>query len=140
MGSVLILIVIFVVVGYKELFITTFDPAYAVAAGVSATLWHYLLMGAVSFTTVAAFEAVGAILVVALLTVPAATAYLLTDSLPKMLWVASVFGVIAAVGGYYLASWLDGSIAGAMSVVAGGCFVIAFMWQLLQRKFWKAQA
>ncbi|SFC19248.1 manganese/zinc/iron transport system permease protein [Flexibacter flexilis DSM 6793] len=134
MAGLLALIIAFVYFFYKQLFITTFDPAYAVAMGISATLWHYLLMGAVSLTTVVAFEAVGAILVVALLVVPAASAYLLTESLPKMLWLAAFFGVVSAVGGYYLAVWIDGSIAGAMSVVAGLCFVAAFGLSKLQRQ------
>src|SRR5687768_1133639 len=47
MGGVLLIILIFIKVGYKELFLTTFDPAYATAIGISTTLWHYLLMGAV---------------------------------------------------------------------------------------------
>lgn len=134
MAGLLALIIAFVYFFYKQLFITTFDPAYAVAMGISATLWHYALMGAVSLTTVVAFEAVGAILVVALLVVPAASAYLLTESLPKMLWLAAFFGVVSAVGGYYLAVWIDGSIAGAMSVVAGLCFVVAFGLSKLQRQ------
>lgn len=134
MAGLLALIIAFVYFFYKQLFITTFDPAYAVAMGISATLWHYLLMGAVSLTTVVAFEAVGAILVVALLVVPAASAYLLTESLPKMLALAAFFGVVSAVGGYYLAVWIDGSIAGAMSVVAGLNFVAAFALSKLQRK------
>lgn len=134
MAGLLALIIAFVYFFYKQLFITTFDPAYAVAMGISATLWHYLLMGAVSLTTVVAFEAVGAILVVALLVVPAASAYLLTESLPKMLILAAFFGVVSAIGGYYLAVWIDGSIAGAMSVVAGLNFVAAFALSKLQRK------
>src|SRR5690606_9970539 len=93
-STILALIVIFIVTGYKELFLTTFDPAYAGAIGISTTVWHYLLMGAVSATTVASFEQVGAILVVALLIAPAATAYLLTDNFKWMLVIACVVGVL----------------------------------------------
>ncbi|MEZ4986375.1 MAG: metal ABC transporter permease [Saprospiraceae bacterium] len=75
--------------GYRYFYLTTFDPAFAATIGVAVGVWNYVLMGAVSFTTVAAFDAVGAILVVALLVVPAATAYLLTHSLRKMLWGAA---------------------------------------------------
>jgi manganese/zinc/iron transport system permease protein len=126
LGSVFLLNLLFVWLGYKELKITSFDPALAASVGISATLWHYLLMGMVSLTTVSAFESVGAILVVALLIAPAATAYLLTDRLSRMLVYAVITGVIASAAGYYLAVWLNGSIAGAIAVVAGIEFALAF--------------
>jgi manganese/zinc/iron transport system permease protein len=122
MGAVLLVIIIFIVTSYKELFLTTFDPAYATAIGISTTLWHYLLMSAVSVTTVASFESVGAILVVALLIAPAATAYLITDNFKWMLLLACTAGIISSIGGYYLAVWLDGSIAGAIGSVSGILF------------------
>lgn len=128
LSIVLVGVIAFILLGYKELFLTTFDPAYAAAIGVSATLWHYLLMGAVSFTTVAAFESVGAILVVALLIAPPATAYLLTDDFKVMLIITAVLGVVISILGYYLAASIDASIAGAMSTVAGGLFALAFLF------------
>jgi manganese/zinc/iron transport system permease protein len=121
-------ILAFVIVGYKELFLTTFDPAYAASIGISVTLWHYLLMGMVSFTTVASFEAVGAILVVAFLVGPAATAYLLTDNFNKMLGITILVGIIAAIGGYYLAVLMDASIAGGMSSVVGLEFLLVLLF------------
>lgn len=124
----LILVLAFILTGYKELFLTTFDPAYAASIGISVTFWHYLLMGMVSFTTVASFEAVGAILVVAFLVAPAATAYLLTDNINKMLLYSVLAGIIAAVGGYYLALLLDASIAGGMSTVAGLEFLLVLLF------------
>ncbi|UII30736.1 metal ABC transporter permease [Fulvivirga ulvae] len=127
-GTVLIILIAFIVLGYKELFLTTFDPGYASAIGISTAVWHYLLMGAVSLTTVASFESVGAILVVALLIAPPATAYMLTENLKKMLILTSVLGVFISAGGYYLAAWLDGSIAGAMASVAGLLFMLAFLF------------
>jgi manganese/zinc/iron transport system permease protein len=128
MGSVLAIIILFVSIGYKELFLTTFDPGYASAIGISTVLWHYMLMGMVSLSTVAAFDNVGAILVVAFMIAPAATAYLLTDKFGKMLTLAIISGVLSSAGGYYLASLLDGSIAGAMSAVAGLQFVLALLF------------
>lgn len=128
MSFILMAVVLFISLGYKELFLTTFDPAFATALGISTTLWHYLLMGAVSATTVASFESVGAILVVALLIAPAATAYLLTDHFPRMLVLACVAGVVSAVAGYYIAVWLDGSIAGAIASVAGVVFMLALFF------------
>lgn len=128
MGIVLLIIIIFIVTGYKELFLTTFDPAYALSIGISATVWHYLLMGAVSLTTVAAFEAVGAILVVAFLVIPPATAYLLTRDFKHMLYLSCLIGVITAIAGFYLAVWLDGSIAGAMATVSGLIFALTALF------------
>lgn len=132
MGSVLIVIILFIIAGYKELYLTTFDPAYASAIGISTGLWHYLLMGAVSATTVASFESVGAILVVALLIAPPATAYLLTDNFKKMLIIACGVGILSAVSGYYLAVWLDGSIAGAIATMSGVLFGLAMLLSPIQ--------
>jgi manganese/zinc/iron transport system permease protein len=128
MGTILILVLLFIIVFYKELFLTTFDPAFASAVGISTTLWHYLLMSAVSATTVASFESVGAILVVALLIAPAATAYLITDNFKWMLVIASVTGILSSISGYYLAVWLDGSIAGAIAALTGVFFGLALIF------------
>jgi manganese/zinc/iron transport system permease protein len=125
---ILILNILFVKVGFKQLYITTFDPAFAVTIGISVTLWNYLLMGAVSMTTVASFDSVGAILVVALMVAPPATAYLLTDKFKPMIMITIAIAFIISVFGYYLAVALDGSIAGAIVTVAGILFALAFMF------------
>ena len=134
LSIVLIVVLAFLVIGYKELYVTTFDPEYASSNGFSATMWHYLLMSMVSLVTVAAFESVGAILVVAFLIVPAATAYLLTGNLKMMLFLSCVIGVIVSISGYYLAYSIDGSIAGAMATVAGLIFGIVFVIKLKRPK------
>jgi manganese/zinc/iron transport system permease protein len=127
-GFMLIVNIIFVRVGFKQLYLTTFDPSFAATIGISVTLWHYLLMGAVSMTTVASFDSVGAILVVALLVAPPATAYLLTDNFKKMLLISCGIGVVISITGYYLAVYLDGSIAGAVVTMAGILFGLAFFF------------
>jgi manganese/zinc/iron transport system permease protein len=137
MAGVLILIIIFISVGYKELYLTTFDPAYASAIGISTALWHYLLMGAVSVTTVSSFESVGAILVVALLIAPAATAYLLTDNFKCMLIIACAAGIASSVSGYYVAVWLDGSIAGAIATMSGIIFGLTMIFSPVHGQFFK---
>ena len=124
----LLLVIAVVVVAYKELLITTFDNTYASFIGIGGTVWHYVLMSSVSFTTVTSFESVGAILVVAFLVVPAATAYLLTHNLKVMLILSALFGILSSIGGYYVATYFDSAIAGAMSVVAGGIFALVFMY------------
>jgi len=127
LGGMLLANLLLVGLCYKELVISSFDPAMAVAVGINAAAIHYLLMGAVSLTTVAAFESVGAILVVALMIVPGAAAYLWSDRLPVILGLAVGFGVAAAAGGYALASRWDSSIAGAMVVVLGGIFGVSLL-------------
>jgi manganese/zinc/iron transport system permease protein len=114
----------FIVLGYKQLKLCAFDPALAAALGINVVAWHYVLMAFVSVTTVASFESVGAILVVALLVVPPNTAYLLTDRLSWMIGLAVAIGILSAVGGYWLAAILDGSPAGAMATVAGALFFL----------------
>jgi manganese/zinc/iron transport system permease protein len=126
-GVVLLANLLFVSLFYKELKLTTFDPALAAALGFAPGAMHYLLMSAVSVTVVGAFESVGAILVVAMLVVPPATAYLLTDRLSRLLALAVGLGVASALGGYGLARWLDASIAGSMATVAGALFFAAFL-------------
>jgi len=128
MGVNLIIVLSFIVLGYKGLVITSFDPVLATALGISTAFWHYALMGAVSLTTVFAFESVGAILVVAFLIGPAATAYLLTEDLKKMLALSFAVGIIGVLGGYALAIWIDGSIAGAMAAVIGIEFMLVFLF------------
>lgn len=125
LGGIAIANLIFVTLGYKQLKVTSFDPEMAAALGINVTFWHYLLMGFVSFTTVGAFESVGAILVVAMLIVPPNTAYLLTDRLSRMLVLSVLIGIASAIGGYWLAALIDGSIAGAIAVVSGVLFAAA---------------
>jgi manganese/zinc/iron transport system permease protein len=124
-GSILLLDVALVIVLYKELKLASFDSGLAVAMGLSPVVVHYVLMSAVSVTVVGAFESVGAILVVAMLVVPPATAYLLTRRLKTMIALAVAFGIAAAVVGYMSSRALDCSIAGAMASAAGLFFVLA---------------
>jgi manganese/zinc/iron transport system permease protein len=124
---VLLVVLALIIFGFKELKITSFDPAYALSIGLPVTIWHYLLMGAVSMTTVASFEAVGAILVVAFLIAPPATAYLLTRDLKNMLVLTAVFGIIISICGYYVAAAMNASIAGAMATICGIIFVFAML-------------
>jgi len=128
----LTIVLALVIFGFKGLFVTTFDPDYAQTLGVKVDWWHYLLMAAVSMTSVGSFESVGAILVVAFLVGPAATAYLLTNDLKRMLIYASLIGILASFLGYLLAVYLDGSIAGAIATMIGVLFLLAFLFSPLE--------
>lgn len=126
MGVILVMVLLFIAVFYKELKISTFDPALAAALGFAPGLLHYTLMSLLSVTAVGAFDVVGSILVVALVIAPPAAAYLLTDRLPVLLVLSVVIGVASAITGYWLANLLDASIAGAMATMAGVLFLITF--------------
>lgn len=125
---VLALVLFFIIAFYKEWKITSFDPALAASLGMPALLMHYVFMGLVSVTTVASFDAVGAIMVVAMLITPAASAYLWTDKLAVMLVLSGSFGVISAVAGYCIAAWIDTSISGSMAFATGIVFLISFIF------------
>lgn len=125
LGGVLVLNIAFVVAFYKELKLTSFDPQLANALGYSPLVLQTMLMTAVAMTCVASFEAVGSILVVAMFIVPAATARLLTDRFAVTIWLSLVLAALSAPLGYATAVWLDTSVAGMMSVVAGAMFALA---------------
>ena len=127
MGSILLINLVFIVAFYKELKLASFDAGLAAALGFSPLLVHYSLMGLVSLTAVGAFDAVGAILVVALIVVPPAAAYLLTDRLSVMLMLSAAMGVLSAVTGYLLAYLLDVNIAGSMATMAGMIFLAVYL-------------
>ena len=128
MSGILLLNMLFITLFYKELKLATFDAGLAATLGLSPALVHYGLMGIVSITAVGAFDAVGSILVVALMIAPAAAAYLLTDNLPRMLGLAALIGIISAISGYWLARTLDANIAGSMATMTGVVFLLAFLF------------
>jgi len=114
--------------GYKGWLITSFNPEYAQSVGIRTVLWHYSLMAATSVATVVSFESVGAILVIAFLVVPAATAYLLTDKLPLMTVIILIHGLISSTLGYFVSDALEASISGSIAVMSFVLFAGAFLW------------
>ena len=136
LGAVFALCLALVLLFYKELTITTFDPALASTLGIPAGLFHYGVVLLVATTAIAAFEAVGSILVVAMLIAPPASARLLTDRLAVQLVLSVALGVLAAVVGYGAAAfgplWLgaDHSLnaAGMIAVAAGLILALAVLF------------
>lgn len=118
-GTVFIIVLLSIVITFKRLETIAFHPSLAVSLGINVVFWHYFLMTLVSMTTVASFDAVGAILVVALLVIPASSAYLLAKSLKAMLWIAVAYSQMAVLTGYTLAYKLDSSISASIAVSAG---------------------
>ena len=126
MGAVLAVDVLVVGVLWKELKLSTFDPALALALGFAPAVLNYVLMTLVSVTAVGAFNAVGSILVVALMIAPPAAAYLLTDGLGRMTALACAIGGGSALAGYWLAVVVDASIAGCIAACTGIAFALAW--------------
>lgn len=120
--------------GYRALKAISFDPVLAATLGFNVLLWHYLLMTFVSLTTVAAFESVGAILVIAMLVVPANTAYLFAKSLGQMICGSVLVSIFSVVIGYFLAVKFDASISAAMAMVAGASFFVGVVVKALQNR------
>lgn len=123
--GLLVILSLIIFPGYRGLYLSTFDPGYATAIGVSVVLWHYVLMGMVSLATVVSFESVGAVLVVALLTGPPAIASLFAKRLPGMMLWAGVFGTLASITGYIMASILDASISGSIALMIGVLYILS---------------
>lgn len=126
-GLNLLVVVAFILVGYKGLQITSFNLDFAKSIGLNVAIWQGTLMASVSMTTVLSFELVGAILVVAFLIVPAATAYLVTHELKKMLYLSVFFSILSVGLGFLLADFLNGSVAGGMATASGVIFAIVLV-------------
>ncbi|MCC5985177.1 MAG: metal ABC transporter permease [Rhodobacteraceae bacterium] len=128
LGAVLALNAGFVALFWKELKLAVFDPALAAALGFAPALVIGALLTLTSVTAVAAFDAVGAILFIAFVIVPPATAALLTRRLGRMLALAMAAGVASALSGYALALRWDVSIGGMMAAMTGAFFVAALVF------------
>lgn len=128
MGSILLITLVLLILFFKELKVSTFDAGLSSALGISPIIIHYGLMSVSSITVVGAFDAVGAILVVALIIAPAATSYLLTENLKKMIFLSMGFGVVSALLGYWVANFLDASIAGSIATTLGVLFFLVYLF------------
>ncbi|MBC2036668.1 metal ABC transporter permease [Listeria booriae] len=113
---------------YKELLVSSFDPVMAESYGLKVRVLHYFLMTLLTLVTVASLQTVGIILVVAMLITPAATAYLLTNRLSVMLFLAAGFGALSAVIGLYF-SYMYNLASGASIVLAATVlFILVFVF------------
>ena len=127
MGLVLLGVVALILAFYKELLVSAFDAGLARGLGINPTAMHFGLMAVLSVVVVSAFEAVGAILVIAMLILPGATASLLTKRLGLMHLGAVVHAALSAVLGLHLGVWLECSLAPAMVVAGAGLFGLAWL-------------
>jgi len=123
---------------FKELLVTSFDSGLAASLGINPTRYHYGLTLFLSIVIVSSFESVGVVLVIAMIIFPGATALMLTDRLSSALWMSVVFSLLYAILGFHLATWLDASIAGGMTVIAGILFGAAWIFAPRRGLIWKA--
>lgn len=127
-GAVTSIVLLAVVLFYKELLFSSYDATMAAASGIPVRLMQYLLPLMVGVTTVAALKTVGLLLVLALLVTPAATAGLLARRLPGMMAASVVIALVAVVVGLYLSFHLDLPSGPSIVMVATGLFLIALIF------------
>lgn len=130
----------FVALLYKELQLYVFDPVQAATIGIATRRLHYGLILVITAVIVASLETVGIILVVAMLITPGATAYLLTDSLPRMMGLAAAIGTASAVIGLQLAFSYNVASGGMIVVVATMLFALAFLAAPRRGLLWRLRA
>ncbi|WP_205618997.1 metal ABC transporter permease [Rubritalea marina] len=128
MAAVCAITLLLIVVFYRVLTLSSFDPGLASSYGYRPVWVHYALMAFLSVVVVSAFQAVGAILVIALLVIPASTAYLCTHRLKWMLVLSGVHALLSSVAGMYLHVWINGNQAAATVVSGLVLFLLAWFF------------
>jgi len=137
MAGVALVTVLLMLLFYRVLLLSSFDSGLAASYGYKPAVIHYGMMFAVSFIVVAAFQAVGAILVIALLILPGASAYLCTHRLKTMLLLAGLHSLLSAVGGLYLHVWFNTDMASAVVVSGGVLLILAWLLGSVDGLMWK---
>lgn len=122
-GIVLVVIILF----FKELLITSFDPLMARAIGMKVNFYHYLLMVLLTLVSVTAMQSVGTILIVAMLITPAATAYLYTNSLKKMIILSSTIGGISSILGLFIGYSFNIAVGSSIVITSAIIFAVSFL-------------
>ena len=133
--SVVVLIVI--ILFFKELLITSFDPQMAKAMGMKVNFYHYLLMILLTLVSVTAMQSVGTILIVAMLITPAATAYLYVNSLKSMILLSSTLGAVTSVLGLFLGTSFNVAAGSSIVLTSAVIFAISFFISPKQQFFRK---
>lgn len=135
MAFVFLAVILLIAVFYKELLLTSFDPGLARSLGIHMGIWHYGLMAVLSLVIVAAFEAVGAILAIAMLIVPAMFAAQLSSRMIPRMALVGAHALLSSLIGYHLSLWLACSTAGAMVVAGSVLFLLAWAGTAVRASF-----
>jgi len=128
------IVLAFVVLFFKELLLTSFDPVMAQAMGINVSFFHYLLMVLLTLVSVTAMQSVGTILIVAMLITPAATAYLYATSLKVMLVLSATIGACSSVLGLFIGYSFNVAAGSSIVLTAAAFFVISFFISPKQRQ------
>jgi Mn-dependent DtxR family transcriptional regulator len=134
---VTIYVIICIIFFYRYFFITTFQEVLATTMGISVSTLHYFLMLLLSFAVVASLQSVGVILVIAMLIIPASTAYLLTSRLHIMILISAFVGFISTVSGLLIAIILETTPGPAMTVTGAVFYTIAIFFAPEKGLFFK---
>lgn len=125
--GVSIFVLIVIALFFKQLLITSFDPLMAKAIGMKVNFYHYFLMVLLTLVSVTAMQSVGTILIVAMLITPAATAYLYTNSLKKMLILSSSIGAISSVLGLFIGYTFNIAAGSSIVITSAIIFAVSFL-------------
>jgi len=117
---------------YKEFLTLSFDPILAATLRLPVNLLNNLLLGLIAVTVAVSLQTVGVALMVAMLVTPAATAYLLTQRLPRMMALSALFAALAGVIGLYLSYYLSIASGAAIVLTATSFFLLAFLWKRMK--------
>jgi manganese/iron transport system permease protein len=132
------LVLAIVLLLYKELLFSSFDPVMAQASGLPTDFLYYLLLVLLAVTIIVSLQAAGIVLVAALLVTPAATAYQLTTRFGPMMVVSAAVGVASAVGGLYASYYLDAASGATIVLAATACFFLAILFSPRRRSLLSA--
>ncbi len=138
-GGVTVLVMAAVALFYKELLLTSFDPGHAVAIGLSPELVRYGLLILLALTVVAAIQAVGVVMVIALLVTPAAAASLLARQLPRIMALGALFAVVSALVGLYASYYGNVASGAAIVLTLTGIFLLAFLFAPGRGLLWRTR-
>jgi len=133
--AVAFIVILMVILFYKELLVTSFDSTHSLAIGLSPALIHYGFLILVAATTVIATQTVGVVMVLALLVTPAATSSLLFKELPKIISFSVLFSVISIITGFYSSYYFDAPSGATIVIVLTIFFLIAFFYSKLKSRF-----
>ncbi|WP_339165444.1 metal ABC transporter permease [Siminovitchia sp. FSL H7-0308] len=133
-GAVVVLVV---VLFYKELLVSSFDETMAAAYGLKTRLIHYLIMVLLTLVTVASLQTVGVVLVVSMLITPASTAYLLTNRLSTMILLAAIFGALSSIIGLYFSFVYNLPSGPVIALATTAIFLVAFLLSPKQGILWR---
>ncbi|TCQ91639.1 MULTISPECIES: metal ABC transporter permease [Rahnella] len=129
-----------IIIKFKDLMLFCFDPVQAKVVGLPVRFYHYALLCMLALTIVAALQAVGVVLVVAMLITPGITAFLLCKTLPKMIIVAVTVSLIAAISGTFISFYIDAATGPAIVLIQAMLFLLALAVHLLRKPFKSRQS